>query len=52
MDGDADTRVAVAGAIGRSFHRDPPAGLVSRVRALFTPDLVDIIDDFEIRDPA
>lgn len=52
LGGDADTLAAIAGSIAQPFHRDLPADLIARVRALLPAEFVEIIEMFEAKYPS
>ena len=46
LGGDSDTLACITGGIAEAFYRDVPDGIRAKVRALLTPDLLEITEAF------
>ncbi|GAH43855.1 unnamed protein product, partial [marine sediment metagenome] len=46
LGGDSDTLACITGGIAEAFYRDVPDSIRVKVRALLTPDLLEITEAF------
>lgn len=46
LGGDSDTLACITGGIAYAYYKELPAEIVERVRAILTPDLLEVVDRF------